>query len=113
MLATTDIIIFANRVLALLMTHLLQRIAAEDVHGRIMATLRVDDQAILAFGSLKTSHVDDGLHRETAVVHHVTGGIIGIAQTLQQYLLIRITSRQHIFAGIGTFVLNVVGTGSQ
>ena len=112
-LATADIIIILNGELGFLMAQFLQCITTVDVHRRIVAELGVDDQAIRFFSSLETLHVDDGLGGKTTVVHHIAGSVIGISQSLQLNLFVRVGSRKPDVAGISICVRKVIGTGSQ
>ena len=113
-LTTAYQIIFTDSIFGLLMSKLLNGITAEDVNRCIMATLGIDDDAILFLGFPQQIHVDDGHGRETTVVHHVACCIVGIAQTLHLDLLFIITSHQQIFVNFRTRLVDkVVGTGGQ
>ena len=114
-LATANQLVLIDGVLGLLMAKLLERTAAEDVYRRIIAVLSVDDDTILFLGFPDQIHVDDWFNGKAAVVHHVAGGIVAIAQALQLDLFFGITFHQQVIVDfrLSFVVCKVVGTGGQ
>ena len=112
-LTTADGFTVVDGEFGFLVSQFLQSVSAEDVHRRIVAKLGVDDQPIRFLGSFETGNVDDGLRGKTTVVHHIAGSVIGISQTLQLDLFVRVGSRKPIVTVISSSIRKVIGTGRE